>query len=110
MTLRRTAARNLRRADVGKSVIMRIGGWKTRSVFQRYDIVDNRDIADAVRKLEQNEQKQTSHVLVTFGKSETANAANPTSKPVNLLLLCQWVFWCREGGSNPHEPFKPCGF
>ena len=52
-------------------------------MFQRYDIVDNRDITDAVRKLEQNEQKQTSHVLVTFGKSETANAANPTSKPVN---------------------------
>ena len=97
MTLRRTAARNLRRADVGKSVIMRIGGWKTRSVFQRYDIVDNRDIADAVRKLEQNEQKQTSHVLVTFGKSETANAANPTSKPVNLLLLCQWVFGAERG-------------
>jgi hypothetical protein len=18
--------------------------------------------------------------------------------------------WCREGDSNPHEPFKPCGF
>lgn len=81
--LRRTAARNLRRAGVGESVIMRIGGWKTRSVFQRYDIVDNRDIADAVRKLEQSEQNQISHVLVTFGKSETTNATNPTSKPAN---------------------------
>lgn len=50
--LRRTVARNLRRIGVGENVIMRIGGWKTRSVFQRYDIVDNRDIADAMQKLE----------------------------------------------------------
>jgi integrase len=49
---RRTAARNLRRAGVSESVIMRIGGWKTASVFKRYDIVDQADIADAVTKLE----------------------------------------------------------
>jgi len=38
---------------VSESVIMRIGGWKTASVFKRYDIVDQTDIADAVTKLEQ---------------------------------------------------------
>ena len=36
-----------------RALIMRIGGWRTRSVFERYNIVTQTDIADAVSKLEQ---------------------------------------------------------
>ena len=50
--LRRTAARNLRRAAVPETVIMKIGGWRTRSVFERYAIVAQFDIMDAMVKLE----------------------------------------------------------
>ena len=50
--LRRTAARNLRRAGVAEGVIQKIGGWRTRSVFDRYAIVTQTDIADAMNKLE----------------------------------------------------------
>ncbi|MDP9161681.1 MAG: tyrosine-type recombinase/integrase, partial [Acidobacteriota bacterium] len=68
--LRRTAARNLRRAGVPEGVIQKIGGWKTRSVFERYNIVTQSDIVDAMNKLETAERaqekaqrdQQTSHV------------------------------------------------
>jgi len=50
--LRRTAARNLRKAGVAEGVIMKIDGWRTRSVFERYAIVSQDDIADAIGKLE----------------------------------------------------------
>jgi integrase len=49
--LRRSAARNFRRAGVDEDVIMRIGGWKTRSMFERYNVVDERDLAEAARRL-----------------------------------------------------------
>jgi len=49
--LRRSGARNLRRAGVDEHVIQRIGGWKTSSMFKRYDIVDERDLAEAGGRL-----------------------------------------------------------
>jgi len=49
--LRRSGARNYRRAGVREDVIQRIGGWKTASMFKRYNIVDERDLADAGERL-----------------------------------------------------------
>jgi integrase len=51
--LRRSGARQLRAAGVPESVVMKIGGWKTRSMFDRYAITSGADIRNGVSLLEQ---------------------------------------------------------
>lgn len=48
--LRRSAARDLRRAGVSEGEIMRLCGWRTRAMFDRYNIIDEQDLARAVAK------------------------------------------------------------
>ncbi len=50
--LRRSAARNLRQAGAHENVIVSIGGWKTRSMFDRYAIVNNKDKEHAMQALD----------------------------------------------------------
>jgi len=45
---RRTVVRNLERSGVARSVAMELVGHKTESVYQRYDIVAECDLADGV--------------------------------------------------------------
>lgn len=62
--LRRTAIRNLRDAGVPERVAMEISGHTSRATFDRYGIVDERDISEAFeslirRKIRINEDMKT---------------------------------------------------
>ena len=83
--LRRTGARNLRRAGVAEGVIMKIGGWRTRSVFERYAIVSRNDIADAILKLQESEKRaEQERALAEDGqrrKSQHSGGKTPLQEP-----------------------------
>jgi hypothetical protein len=76
--LRRSGVRNLRRLGVQESVAMRISGHKTRAVFERYNIVDGADLAEAASKLDAKQNAAAVEVNQDFGHDLGTIAANCT--------------------------------
>lgn len=61
--LRRSAARNLIRSGVQRSVAMKITGHKTEAMFNRYDIVDESDLRAAMEKIALREKVEQQKVV-----------------------------------------------
>jgi integrase len=62
--MRRSAIRNFRKAGLSESDGMRLSGHRTRSVYDRYDIIDEADSREAMKRAQEYNRQQSQRKVI----------------------------------------------